>query len=69
MANFEAEISELTIEDTGYGHLDISAEIVEGKDLVQVKIDGLILNINLNIATAMIFELADALKYKLTDLE
>lgn len=69
MANFEAEITEITIESTGYGHTDVEAERVEGKEYIKVKIDELTLNIDLYITMALIFELAKVLKFELTDLE
>lgn len=69
MATIEAEITEITINDTGYGHTDVVAELADGQDYIKVTVDELILNIDMNIAMAIIFELAKVLKFELTELE
>ena len=69
MATIEAEITEITIEDTGYGHTDVVAELADGGDYINIKIDELTLNIDMNIAMAIIFELAKVLKFELKELE
>lgn len=69
MANIEAEITEITINDTGYGHTDVVAELADGQDYIKVKVDELTLNVDVTIAMAIIFELAKVLKFELTDLE
>lgn len=69
MANFEAEITEINIQDDSYGHIDVAAELSKTEDLIKVKIDSLVLNIDLNIGMALVFELARVLEFKLTDLE
>ena len=69
MANITTEITHLTIEDTGYGHTDVSVEDVENEDFLLVKIDELEIKIELSIALAICTELATKFNFGLVDLE
>lgn len=69
MANITTEITQITIEDTGYGHLNVSVEDIEHSDFLLVKIDELELKIDLAIALALCTELAEKFKFGLIDLE
>lgn len=69
MANITTEITHLTIEDTGYGHTNVSVTILDGTDFVLAKIDDLEIEIELSIALALCIELAKKFKFGLVDLE
>lgn len=69
MANITTEITHLTIENTGYGHTNVSVKILDGKDFVLAKIDELEIEIELGIALVLCTELAEQFKFGLVDLE
>ena len=69
MANITTEITHLTIEDTGYGHTNVSVQDVKNEDFLLVKIDELEIKIELSIALAICTELAEQFKFGLVDLE
>lgn len=69
MANIITEITHLIIEDTGYGHTNVSVEDIKNEDFVLIKIDELEIKVELNIALAICTELAEQFKFGLVDLE
>ncbi|OTG78503.1 hypothetical protein B9T31_17480 [Acinetobacter sp. ANC 4558] len=69
MANIEAEITHITIDNTSYGHTDVSVSHVKNEDYVLAKIDELEIKIDTNIALALCTELAREFKFGLVDEE
>ena len=69
MANITTEITHLTIEDTGYGHTNVSVQDVKNEDFLLVKIDELEIKVELGIALAICTELAEQFKFGLVDLD
>lgn len=69
MADITTEITHITIDGTSYGHTEVSAKILAGRDYVLVKIDELEINIELNIALGLCTELAQQFNFGLIDLE
>lgn len=69
MANIEAEINYITIDNDQYSEPSVSVEDVKGEDYILAKIDSLEIKIDTNIAMSMFLEMATVFKFGLIDLE